>query len=207
MIAPQYPLARLYWPPDLSSQLAINPASRSTDLKDMKKFTLFTIFALVFGALGFAFARYCPIGAKLGPAAAHASSPAPTDVQANSNLISQLQTLRSQLELYKLQHNDTLPDFAKYGWKQLTYKTNSKGQISDNAKELSNSLYGPYFIAPPQNPLTKSSEILVIQTLPPGFQATGAYGFVFEECEGRIFALNADGRIFDTSTSTSADAR
>jgi hypothetical protein len=172
----------------------------------MKKFTIFTVVALVFGALGFAFAKYCPIGSKLGPQSAQASSTTAgataEDPRANSNLISQLENIRAQIELYKLQHNDNLPEFAKYGWKQLTYKTNSKGQISDSGKELSSALYGPYFISPPQNPLTKSSEVFVTPTIPAGFQVTGNFGFVFEESTSRFFALNADGKIFDASAAS-----
>src|SRR5262249_19100626 len=39
------------------------------------------------------------------------------------SLTSQLQTVRSQVELYKLQHRDRLPTFRVCGWKQLTSKT------------------------------------------------------------------------------------
>src|SRR6476659_2138627 len=51
------------------------------------------------------------------------------DARKNS-LVSQLQTLRSQLELYKLQHLDQLPSTLIGGspaWTQLTNKTDASG--------------------------------------------------------------------------------
>ena len=164
----------------------------------MQKAIFFFIVAIVFATLGFAFARYCPIAAKIGPASAQASSAASSDPR-TSNISSQLQSIRAQIELYKLQHNDTYPEFNKYGWKQLTYKTNNRGQISERGKELANASCGPYFLSPPTNPLTKSSEVLVVSTIPENFKATGSYGFVFEESTGKFSALAADGQIFDES--------
>src|SRR5207244_4007287 len=43
-----------------------------------------------------------------------------------SSLLSQLQTLRSQIELYKLQHKDKLPDLVT-NWNPMTTKTNIDG--------------------------------------------------------------------------------
>src|SRR5205085_2724894 len=83
-------------------------------------------------------------------------------------------SIRAQIELYKLQHNDTYPEFNKYSWKQLTYKTNNRGQISERGKELANASFGPYFLSPPTNPLTKSSEVLVVPSIPDDFKATAA---------------------------------
>ena len=51
---------------------------------------------------------------------------ASTDAKKNS-LTSQLQTIRSQIELYKLQHNELLPDFAGKQWLQMTGQTNVSG--------------------------------------------------------------------------------
>src|SRR5258706_15348496 len=61
-----------------------------------------------------------------------------------SSLVSQLQTLRSQIELFKLQHGDALPDLVT-NWdpflKTSTYNTKT---------------YGPYMQAIPTNPLNGS---------------------------------------------------
>ena len=73
----------------------------------------------------------------------------PTERQLNSSLLSALLSARSIIEGYKRDHNSAYPEFAKYGWKQLTYKTNSKGQISEQSNQLSGNLTlgaiaGPY---------------------------------------------------------------
>src|SRR5215212_9742446 len=49
-----------------------------------------------------------------------------------SSLVSQLQTIRSQLELYKLQHRDTYPTSTglaagTWDWSKMTTKTNDDG--------------------------------------------------------------------------------
>jgi len=175
-----------------------------TDAPNMQKSLLFIIVAAVFCVLGFSFAKYCPLGSRFGPASAQASSLNAWDSLATS---SQLQSDRALIELYKQQHNDTYPDFRKYGWKQLTYKTNAKGQISEQDKEIGSALFGPYFTyGPPQNPLTRSSEVLVVPSITE-FKATGTYGFVFAEDTGKFFALAPDGKIFDEPVPTSAQLR
>src|SRR2546428_14126377 len=60
-----------------------------------------------------------------------------------SSLASQLQTLRSQIELYKLQHGDALPDIttAGSGWTPLTTVTAYNGTN-----------FGPYMQASSVNP-------------------------------------------------------
>jgi len=56
-----------------------------------------------------------------------------------ANVRSQLQTLRGQLELYKVQHNDEFPDLATNGWQDLIDQD--------------------YIQAAPRNPLSDSSDI------------------------------------------------
>src|SRR6478672_8460210 len=73
------------------------------------------------------------------------------DARKNS-LVSQLQTLRSQLELYKLQHLDQLPTTLIGGspaWTQMTNKTNAAGAVGTGTAFP----FGPYLQADPTNPL------------------------------------------------------
>src|SRR5947209_1443860 len=58
-----------------------------------------------------------------------------------SALLSQLQTLRSQIELYKLQHFDKLPDLVT-NWNPMTTKTDANGAASVNPND-----FGPYIPA------------------------------------------------------------
>src|SRR5438270_13205540 len=61
------------------------------------------------------------------------------DARKNS-LSSQLQTIRSQIELYKLQHQDKLPDMVS-SWQKLTQKTDQYGAVSATGS------FGPYLQA------------------------------------------------------------
>src|SRR5436853_5883252 len=67
-----------------------------------------------------------------------------------SALLSQLQTLRSQIELYKLQHKDKLPDLVT-SWNPLTTKTNIDGGATAPLD------FGPYMQAAPTNPVNTLS--------------------------------------------------
>jgi hypothetical protein len=119
--------------------------------------------------------------------------------QANS-LISQLQTLRSQIELYKLQHNDQAPEFRKSGWSQLTRRTDATGGVGEFAP------YGPYLHAAPRNPMNNKSRLLLIKGSPTkDFRyAREDCGFVYDEKSGRIWGLDDEGRIFDESAELAA---
>src|SRR3954466_2010881 len=80
------------------------------------------------------------------------------DARKNS-LTSQLQTMRSQIELYKLQHLDKLPaDLLGGGdgpvaWAHFTVKTDA-----DHTLNVAG-LYGPYLQAAPVNPLNNSDDV------------------------------------------------
>ena len=73
-----------------------------------------------------------------------------------SSLTSQLQTIRSQVELYKLQHQDKLPDIrtAGVGWTLLTNKTNVYGTVNSTAS------FGPYLQQIPTNPLNNQTDVI-----------------------------------------------
>ena len=77
------------------------------------------------------------------------------DARKNS-LTSQLQTIRSQIELYKLQHQDRLPDVrtAGTGWTLLTQKTTMQGTVTSAGS------FGPYLQQVPTNPLNLGTEVV-----------------------------------------------
>jgi len=72
------------------------------------------------------------------------------DARKNS-LSSQLQTIRSQIELYKLQHQDKLPDVIST-WDKLTKKTDVFGAAGGT--------FGPYLQATPVNPLNTMTGVI-----------------------------------------------
>jgi len=90
-----------------------------------------------------------------------------------SSLQSTLQTLRSQIQLYKLQHGDTLPDLIT-DWTPLT----ESGSYGSPAQS-----YGPYMQAIPVNPMNGSSVVIQGAITPGGGTAptaTGQCGFIYD---------------------------
>src|SRR2546430_8169107 len=130
------------------------------------------------------------------------------DARKNS-LVSQLQTLRSQIELYKLQHLDQLPSVLVGGspdWSQFTNKTNNSGTTGTTTAYP----FGPYLQSNPTNSLNGQYDVVVVTTDQVGGAAlTGGsnQGFVINSSNGKIWATSAKyGYIYDEANpSTSAN--
>lgn len=102
-----------------------------------------------------------------------------------------LTALRSQLELYRLQHNDQAPLFAKYpAWHPLTRATRADGTI-DPKGDL-----GPYLNGAPANPLNGFVSIgLTRQDPKPGQVMKGdKLGWIYCVSTHRLFATEKDGK-------------
>ena len=114
------------------------------------------------------------------------------DARKNS-LTSQLQTLRSQIELYKLQHLDQLPTGLVAGtpvWDQMVNKTNASGTTGTTTAYP----FGPYLQSAPTNPLNGQNAMLVVTT----DQAMGAAltggtnkAFVINSANGKVWGVSA----------------
>ncbi|HEX8340828.1 MAG TPA: prepilin-type N-terminal cleavage/methylation domain-containing protein, partial [Tepidisphaeraceae bacterium] len=83
-----------------------------------------------------------------------------------SSLTSQLQTIRSQVELYKLQHRDQFPTSTGtpagvWDWEKMTTRTNEDGAEYE-AGDVGP--FGPYLQGPPKNPLTGKSDMQAVAT-------------------------------------------
>ena len=127
------------------------------------------------------------------------------DARKNS-LTSQLQTLRSQIELYKLQHLDQLPTTlvgATPNWDQFINKTNNQGATGTTSAFP----FGPYLQSAPTNSLNAQTGILTVtadQTLGGAVTGGSNKGFVFNTVNGKIWATSAKyGYIYDESTPSS----
>ncbi len=97
------------------------------------------------------------------------------DARKNS-VTSQLQTIRSQVELYKLQHRDQFPTSdgavgSAWDWSKLTTKTSADGTAGGS--------FGPYLQAVPVNGLNGNSDMELA--------AVAGAGFVVD-ANGKIFA-------------------
>jgi len=96
-----------------------------------------------------------------------------------SSVVSQLQTLRSQIELYKLQHKDAAPALADLATK-LTTATDIDGGTTGTPK------YGPYMQAMPKNPLVSGADGATVKA---AGAATGV-GWIYDEATGNIQACD-----------------
>ena len=109
---------------------------------------------------------------------------ASTEAKMNS-LCSNLQSLRSQIELYKVQHNDTPPtadDFAD----QMMYTTEIDGDASTSKQRTGDYQYGPYLERVPENPFNNLATVIDIED--PCDAGSGDYGWAYVEVTGEIFA-------------------
>jgi len=123
---------------------------------------------------------------------------ASSDARKNS-LTSQLQTVRSQIELYKLQHNDVLPDFATNQWGQMTAQTDVNGSTTATTKD-----FGPYLQQTPTNPLNTNTAVLSITGADPAVATAtvaAGNGFVINTTDGKVWATNqTDTNYYDETT-------
>jgi general secretion pathway protein G len=110
-----------------------------------------------------------------------------------SNLASQVQTLKSQIELYKLQHKDAVPDLEN-NWDKLVYYSDINGDATGHLTQPDNTTVpphnlGPYMQAAPTNPLTASSG--VVNGVGTG-KADGTHGWTFDPVTGVIHGIAQD---------------
>jgi len=108
---------------------------------------------------------------------------ASTEAKASS-LMSDLQTVRSQIELYKVQHNDNVPAPEAGGltWNRMTMYTDINGNT--NAAKTTVFCYGPYLQQIPINPFNDKNNVDTTGTI-----GDDVGGWEFNTTTG---ALNAD---------------
>ncbi len=100
-----------------------------------------------------------------------------------SSLCTDLQTVRSQIELYKIQHNDDYPGDGTASFTDaLTGQTDIAGAAGTD--------YGPYLQKIPTNPFNNSSDV----TVEAGDTSlgTGDAGWHFNSTNGEFHANDAD---------------
>jgi general secretion pathway protein G len=119
-----------------------------------------------------------------------------------SSMTSQLQTLRSQIELFKLQHRDKLPGFDNAGafsntefWRHLTSKTDADGVASTAA-----TAFGPYLQNQSKNGLVDPADATtVVNGVVPGTAAATGQAYIYDfgtaalAGSGKIWAVEKTG--------------
>lgn len=112
-------------------------------------------------------------------------SDASTDVK-NSALRTTLQTVRSQLELYKAQHNGVYPPTTDWV-KAMTSKTNVQGTADSGDIK-----YGPYLQQMPVNPIDDSI------AMAPSQDASG--GWCYDQEKGTFKSNDSTANTADSKT-------
>jgi hypothetical protein len=103
-----------------------------------------------------------------------------------------VQTLRSQLALYRLQHQDQLPDFRRYPlWEQLLNKTDATGAV------LARGPLGPYLPTMPVNPMNGWTAVALFDGEPAaGLQPEGLrIGWVIDSNTGKVWGTDHRGQV------------
>ena len=107
----------------------------------------------------------------------------------NSTLEFNLQTMRSQIELYKLHHNGLVPTLASATLAQLTSSTDANGNVGAAGPTFP---YGPYILGQiPNEPFSGVNTVTATATFPPT-AATAAGGWFYDTTTGQIAANNAN---------------
>ncbi len=110
-----------------------------------------------------------------------------------SSLASTVQTLRSQISLYKLQHHDTPPALATF-WEQLTLYSDDTG--ATQATKDATYKYGPYVQTIPINSMVSDAnkDVVIattgVPTTPGATEA--ACGYWYEASSGKVWAQGKD---------------
>ncbi len=105
-----------------------------------------------------------------------------------SSLTTQLQTIRAQISLYKLQHRDQAPALADF-WDKMTKATDDSGDTFAAGTSESGP-FGKYFESAVVNPLTGKSELAAT--------AGASVGWVYDEATGEVHGINKAGAQSDT---------
>jgi general secretion pathway protein G len=126
-----------------------------------------------------------------------------------SAVVTMVQSTRSQIALFKLQHNDMLPgaatlvdtggtfDEATF-WNQLTLFTDLAGGTA-TAKD-STHVYGPYMQSKPSNSLVAAANASVVvdgTAAPSGGGAAFVYDYAGGGGSGKFWAIDSGGAIID----------
>ncbi len=109
---------------------------------------------------------------------------ASTEAKQNS-LCSDLQTLRSQIELYKVQHNDTPPACATFT-NQMIYCSTIGGVTNTSKQRDTTYNLGPYLERVPENPFNGLATLRAVTD--PCDAGGGTAGWAYVEVTGEIRA-------------------
>jgi general secretion pathway protein G len=111
-----------------------------------------------------------------------------------SNMASQDQTIKSQISLYMLQHNDTPPGGGTSAnlFTYLTEQTDANGNVSGASGFNATVSFGPYLPTAPVNPLTNTTAVVDI-----GTTAATSTGWYYNATTGEFHGATTQGSMSD----------
>jgi len=98
-----------------------------------------------------------------------------------------MHTLRSQIELYKAQHEGNFPALSNNTLPTLTSRTDSKGNIGTDAASYP---YGPYIDQIPANPNNNLATVKASSGTPTA--ADNTVGWLYDASSGGIWPADTD---------------
>ena len=109
----------------------------------------------------------------------------------HSALASTVQSLRTQVEAYRIQHKDKLPPPAQF-WTLLMAVTDADGNMPPAPGETQ---YGPYMSEAINNSLNSLNSV-ADGTVAPGSQASSSCGYQYDYTggSGKIWGTDYDGK-------------
>ncbi|MEI7767507.1 MAG: prepilin-type N-terminal cleavage/methylation domain-containing protein [Phycisphaerae bacterium] len=125
-----------------------------------------------------------------------------------------LSTVRAQIELFKLQHNDTYPGLAAStngttAWAPMLIKTDAVTTSGTTA--VATGTFGPYFTVPPTNALNQKAGIVIADLDATAANATTTDGWVWDSTDAKIKAIVpaawASGKVPFATGGTTLDAK
>ena len=99
-----------------------------------------------------------------------------------STVIFNLQALRSQVEMYKAQHNGNPPTTLDL----LTKKTSATHSTTTNAT------LGPYLLRIPENPFNNQVGVGVASSDPPAAAGGATDGWLYNATSGKVYISHSD---------------
>jgi prepilin-type N-terminal cleavage/methylation domain-containing protein len=116
-----------------------------------------------------------------------------TAAAADSALTSNLATLRSAIDLFAAEHNQTYPALATIS-DQLTKLTNSSGGVDTGTGKAGGFIYGPYLRKVPPLPVgAQKGNTGFTDTL-----GTAGFGWVYNAATGEVKANCPDAEVDET---------
>ncbi len=111
---------------------------------------------------------------------------APTEDAKTSTLSHNIHVLRSQIELYRTNHQGNYPPIQNDGLPQLTLATNSLGDSGPSGPMYPN---GPYIVVMPPNPFDGSAKVTAVATpgVEPAAVVGGLGGWQYDTSDGAIW--------------------